>query len=65
MKFSHFVSGTAIGIIPKIVVVVLVSQGIILGLSGEMMSLLFGLLAAFAILLYWAARRRLGSHSSE
>ncbi len=59
MKFRHFLGGTAIGIIPKIVVVALISQGFMSGLSGSWMSVFFAALAAAAILLSWLARRRL------
>jgi len=59
MKFRHFLGGTAIGIIPKIVVVALISQGFMSGLSGSWMSVFFAALAGAAILLSWLARRRL------
>ena len=41
MKFRHFVAGTGIGIIPKIIVVCLISQGLISGLSGSLMAVFF------------------------
>ncbi len=63
MKFLHFAAGTAIGIIPKIVVVCLVSQGLISGLSNGQMALFFAGLAALAILLSWLARKRLEARS--
>lgn len=59
MKFRHFVAGTAIGILPKIIVVCLVSQGLISGLSGSLMAVVFAGLAALAILISWTARKRL------
>lgn len=63
MKFRHFAAGTAIGIIPKIVVVALISQGFISGLSGSLMTIVFAALAGVAILLSWLARRRLEARS--
>jgi len=63
MKFRHFVAGTSIGIIPKIVVVCLVSQGLISGLSGSLMAVFFAGLAGLAILLSWFARKRLEARS--
>lgn len=63
MKFRHFVAGTSIGIIPKIIVVCLISQGLISGLSGSLMALFFAGLAGLAILLSWVARRRLETRS--
>ena len=63
MKFRHFVAGTSIGIIPKIVVVALISQGLISGLSGSMMAVGFAGLAGVAVLLSWMARKRLEVNS--
>ncbi|MEP3653536.1 MAG: VTT domain-containing protein [Litorimonas sp.] len=63
MKFRHFVAGTSIGIIPKIVVVCLISQGLISGLSGSLMAVFFAGLAGLAILLSWFARKRLEARS--
>lgn len=63
MKFRHFVAGTALGIIPKIVVVALISQGFISGLSGSLMTVFFAALAALAILLSRLARERLEARS--
>jgi len=63
MKFRHFVAGTSIGIIPKIVVVALISQGLISGLSGSVMSLFFAVLAGVAIFLSWMAKKRLEAKS--
>ena len=63
MKFSHFVGGTALGIIPKIVVVALISQGFISGLSGSLMAVFFAALAGVAIMLSWFARKRLEARS--
>ena len=63
MKFLHFAGGTAIGIIPKIVVVCLISQGLVSGLSNSLMGLVFAGLAGAAILLSWFARKRLEARS--
>jgi uncharacterized membrane protein YdjX (TVP38/TMEM64 family) len=59
MKFSHFAAGTSIGIVPKIVVVALVSQGVLSGLSGSAMAIIFAALAVLAIGVSWLARKRL------
>ena len=63
MKFTHFIAGTAIGIIPKILIICLISQGLIFGLSGSMMAVFFAGLAIAAILLSLLARRRLQASS--
>jgi len=63
MKFSHFVGGTAIGVIPKIIVVALISQGFISGLSGSLMAVVFAALAGLAIFISWLARKRLEAQS--
>jgi len=63
MKFFHFAAGTAIGIIPKIVVVCLISQGLISGLSNLQLALCFAGLAGVAIFLSWLARKRLEARS--
>lgn len=63
MRFRHFVAGTAIGIIPKIIVVALISQGLISGLSGDILAVFFGSLAGVAIFLSWTARKRLEARS--
>jgi len=63
MKFQHFFLGTAVGIVPKIIVIALISQGLISGLSGSMMAVFFAVLAIVAILLSWLARKRLESRS--
>ena len=59
MKFRHFIAGTAIGIVPKILTICLISQGLISGLSGSLMTVFFAALAIGAILLSWVARKRL------
>ena len=63
MKFQHFVAGTAIGIIPKILVICLISQGLISGLSGSLMAIFFAGLAVVAIVLSWVARKHLETRS--
>ena len=63
MKYRHFLSGTAIGIIPKILIIALVGQGIISGLSGSYLVVGFAALAIIAISLSWIARRRLVERS--
>jgi len=63
MKYRHFLSGTAIGIIPKILVIALVGQGIISGLSGSYLAIGFAVLAVIAICISWLARRRLEARS--
>lgn len=63
MKFSHFATGTAIGIVPKIVVIALISQGVLSGLSGSLMALIFAALALVAIGVSWLARKRLEARS--
>ncbi|WP_427451250.1 TVP38/TMEM64 family protein [Litorimonas sp. WD9-15] len=63
MNYIHFLSGTAIGIIPKIIVVALISQGVISGLSGSLMAIGFAALALVAIGLSWVARKRLEARS--
>lgn len=63
MRFRHFVGGTAIGIIPKIIVIALISQGFISGFSGSAMAVFFAGLAGAAILLSWLARKRLEARS--
>lgn len=63
MKFSHFLAGTAIGIVPKIIIVALVSQGVLSGLSGSAMTVFFICLAVVAIWLSRLARGRLESRS--
>jgi len=63
MKFSHFALGTAIGIIPKILIIALISQGVISGLSGSAMGIIFAGLAILAITISWLAKKRLESRS--
>lgn len=63
MKFRHFVAGTALGIMPKIIIICLISQGLISSLSGSLMAIFFAGLAGLAILLSWLARNRLETRS--
>lgn len=63
MKFSHFAAGTALGILPKIIIICLISQGLISSLSGSLMAVFFAGLAGLAILLSWFARKRLEARS--
>ena len=63
MKFRHFVAGTALGILPKIIIICLISQGLISSLSGSLMAVFFAGLAGVAILLSWLAKKRLSAHS--
>lgn len=63
MKFRHFVAGTAIGILPKIIIICLISQGLISSLSGSLMALFFAGLAVIAIFISWLARKRLEARS--
>lgn len=63
MKFRHFVAGTALGILPKIIIICLISQGLISSLSGSLMAVFFAGLAGVAILLSWLAKKRLAAHS--
>jgi uncharacterized membrane protein YdjX (TVP38/TMEM64 family) len=63
MKFWHFVAGTALGIVPKIMIICLISQGVISSFSGSLMALFFAGLAGLAILLSRLARKRLEARS--
>lgn len=59
MQYTQFVAGTAVGIIPKIVVIALLSQGVISGLSGSLLGALFAVLAVAAFAMNVIARKRL------
>jgi len=59
IRFLHFFAGTALGIIPKILVIALIGAGVISGLSGSFMAIGFAALAGIAILASWMASRRL------
>lgn len=62
MKFQAFLGGTALGIIPKIVIVGLLTQGILSGAQGDVLKLGFVGLAAVFIGVMLVARRRLKKH---
>lgn len=62
MKFPMFLSGTAIGIIPKIVIVGLLAQGILSGAQGDRLMFAFVILALVFIGIMLLARRRLKRH---
>lgn len=64
MRFLHFLAGTAIGIIPKILVIALIGAGVISGLSGSLMAVGFAALAAFAVLGSWWASQRLARRTN-
>jgi len=63
MKFRHFLAGTALGILPKIIIICLISLGLISSLSGSVMAIFFAGLAGLAILLSWLAKKRLEARS--
>lgn len=56
-----FFIGTALGIIPKILVVALLAKGVFAGLDGRMMSFVFILLALSAIALTFWLQKRFGA----
>ena len=59
MKFPSFFLGTALGIIPKIAIVVLVGQGLISGAEGKTVMSVFIGLALLLIAFMFLARKRL------
>lgn len=59
MTFAAFFSGTALGIIPKIAIVVLVGQGLISGAEGKVVMTIFIGLALLLIGVMFLARKRL------
>ena len=59
MTFSAFFSGTAIGIIPKILIVAFLGQSVITGLEGKLYMFAFLILAVLFMALMLLARRRL------
>jgi uncharacterized membrane protein YdjX (TVP38/TMEM64 family) len=61
IKFAQFTAGTTIGIIPKIVIIALLSQGLISGLSGSLLGLLFAAIAVVAFIASYLARRKLAT----
>lgn len=62
MKFRSFVLGTALGIIPKIMVVALVAQGIFSSAEGKKITAGFIGLAVALILAMFFARKRLNEN---
>ncbi len=60
-----FILGTALGIIPKILVVALLAKGVFAGLNGRMISLVFILLAAVAIGLTFWLQKRFGAQKQK
>ncbi len=62
MKFPMFFAGTAMGIIPKIVIVGLLAQGVLSGADGDRLTLIFVILALVFIGVMLIARRRLKRH---
>ncbi|MEP1230570.1 MAG: VTT domain-containing protein, partial [Litorimonas sp.] len=61
MKFTGFLAGTALGIIPKIMIVSLIGLGIVSGVNKSYMGWFFGGLAALVIGVTILAQRRLKS----
>lgn len=62
MKFIAFMAGTALGIIPKIIVVGLIAQGVVSGSQGDWLKLGFIALAVIFIFIMLFARKRLRRH---
>jgi len=62
MKFRSFVLGTALGIIPKIMVVALVAQGVFSSAEGKKITAGFVGLAFALILAMFFARKRLNEN---
>ncbi len=65
IRWPSFLLGTALGIIPKIVVVALISMGVFAGLDGRVLSLLFIGLAIIAMGLTFWLQMRLKKASKE
>ena len=61
MKFSAFLAGTALGIIPKIMVVALIGLGVVSGVNKSYMALGFAGLAGLVVGITILAQRRLKS----
>lgn len=58
IKYRAFITGTALGIIPKILVVGLIAKGVFVGMDRQLVSLLFIGLAVLAIVLtLWLQKR--------
>lgn len=62
MKFPMFMTGTGLGIIPKIVIVGLLAQGILSGADGDRIMFICVMLALLFIGVMLLARRRLKRH---
>ena len=60
-----FFIGTALGIIPKILVVALLAKGVFAGLDGRMMSFVFILLAVAAIGMTFWLQKRFGTQKQK
>ena len=65
MKFSSFVLGTGLGIIPKIAIVGLVAQGVITGVDGKRFSSFFIVLAIVLVVSMFLARKRLNKNFNQ
>ena len=61
MKFGAFLAGTALGIIPKIMVVALIGLGVISGANQSYMAIFFAVLAGIVLIASYLAQRRLKS----
>jgi len=61
MKFRAFLAGTALGIIPKIMVIVLIGLGVVSGVNKSLMAIFFGLLACVSAGLIMLAQNRFKS----
>jgi uncharacterized membrane protein YdjX (TVP38/TMEM64 family) len=58
IRYFSFIAGTALGIIPKILVVALIAKGVFVGLDRQLISLLFiGLAMAAITLTLWLQNR--------
>lgn len=62
MMFRMFLAGTALGIIPKIVIVGLLAQGLVSGADGDRLMIVCVVLALVFIGVMLLARRRLKRH---
>lgn len=58
IRYLSFLLGTALGIIPKILIVALIAQGMFAGLDGRMVSLIFIGLAVVTIIITLSLQRR-------
>lgn len=65
MKFMAFLAGTALGIIPKILVVALIGLGVMSGVNKSYMALGFAALAALVMGATFLAQKRLKSKAEE